>query len=172
MYMREYNNKYCCQLRQFLMTQEMSEYFRASIIYDDKICGNFTYFSGLGSVVGIATGYGLDGTGIQSRWGRDFPHLSRPAQGPTQPPVQWVPGLYRGKERPGREADPSTPPSALVKKEKNCRVQLKRDDTRWRTGREVKEKLSNGVGSQYASHYLGRWCIQHYYCWCAHLGCH
>ena len=32
-----------------------------------------------GSVVGIATAYGLDGLGIESRWGRDFPHLSRPA---------------------------------------------------------------------------------------------
>jgi hypothetical protein len=31
---------------------------------------------GLGSVVGIATSYGLDGPGIESRWGRDFPHLS------------------------------------------------------------------------------------------------
>ena len=39
------------------------------------------------SLVGIATGYGLDGPGIESRWGRDFPHLSRPALGPTQPPV-------------------------------------------------------------------------------------
>jgi len=35
----------------------------------------------------------------------------------------------------------------------------------------MKGKLSNGVGSQYSSHYLGTWCIQHYYLWCAHLGC-
>ena len=51
---------------------------------------------GQGSVVGIATGYGLEGPGIESLWGRDFPHLSRPALGPTQPPVQWVPGVSQG----------------------------------------------------------------------------
>ena len=48
---------------------------------------------GPGSVVGITTGYGLDGPGIESRWRRNFPHLSRPTLEPTQSPVQWVPGL-------------------------------------------------------------------------------
>ena len=54
------------------------------------------YVCGRHSAVGIATRYGLDGPGIESRWGRDFPHPSRPALGSTQPPVQWVPGLSRG----------------------------------------------------------------------------
>jgi hypothetical protein len=83
----------------------------------DKNKGQFTLGRGPGSVVGIATGYGLDGPGIESRWGRDFPHLSRPNLGSTQPPVQWVPDLSRGKERPGRDADPPPPSSAVVIKE-------------------------------------------------------
>jgi len=73
---------------------------------------------GPGSVVGIATGYGLDGPGIKSQWGQDFLHLSRPALGPTLPPVQWVPGLsWGGTEQPGHDTDPSPPSSAVVKKE-------------------------------------------------------
>ena len=44
----------------------------------------------------LATRYGLDGPGIESRWGRDFPHPSRPAVGSTQPPIQWVSCLSRG----------------------------------------------------------------------------
>jgi len=48
------------------------------------------------------------------------------------------------------------------------RVQLKCDGTRWRRGGEGKGKLTNGVGSQYTSHYLGTWCIQHYCLWCVH----
>jgi hypothetical protein len=38
--------------------------------------------SGPRSVVGINTGYGLDGPGFESGGGRHFPHLSRPALGP------------------------------------------------------------------------------------------
>jgi hypothetical protein len=54
------------------------------------------YRMGRDSSVGRATRYGLDGPGIESHWGRDFPHPSRPAQGHTQPPVQWVPCSGRG----------------------------------------------------------------------------
>jgi hypothetical protein len=54
------------------------------------------YTGGPGSSVCLVTGYGLDGLRIESRWGRDFPHLSRPTMGTTQPPIEWVPGLYRG----------------------------------------------------------------------------
>jgi hypothetical protein len=39
------------------------------------------------------------------------------ALGPTQPPVQWVPGVISlGVKRPRREADHSPPSSAKVKK--------------------------------------------------------
>jgi hypothetical protein len=56
---------------------------------------------GRDSSVGIATRYEMDGPGIESRWGRDFPQPSRPALGPTEPPVQWVPGLFPGGKAAG-----------------------------------------------------------------------
>jgi hypothetical protein len=51
--------------------------------------------------VGIATRYGLDGPGIESRWGRDFPYPSSPALRSTQPPIQWVLGLFPGGKAAG-----------------------------------------------------------------------
>jgi hypothetical protein len=74
--------------------------------------------SGPGSSVGIAIGYGLDGLGIESRWGRDFPHRFRPALGPTQPPVIWLPGLSRGgKSSRGVALTPHALQVPLVRKE-------------------------------------------------------
>ena len=66
-----------------------------------------------GSSVGIATGYGLDGPGIESRLGAIFRRPDRP----------WVPPsiLYNGyrvfpggRKRPGRNAEPSPPSSVEV----------------------------------------------------------
>jgi hypothetical protein len=76
-----------------------------------------THFScGPGSSVGIAIGSELDWPRIKSRWGRDFPHLFRPA---LVPPSL----LYNGylvfpgvRKRPGRDADPS---ALLVPRSKN-----------------------------------------------------
>ena len=69
---------------------------------------------GPGSVVGIATAYGLDGPGIETRWGEIFR---------TSPDRPWGPSslLYNGyrvfpggKVLPGHDADPSPRSSAEV----------------------------------------------------------
>jgi len=58
-------------------------------VYQIVRCYYYYYYCcGPGSIVGITTSYGLDDPEIESRWGRIFPHLSRPTLGPTQPPVQ------------------------------------------------------------------------------------
>jgi hypothetical protein len=53
------------------------------------------------SVQPVASRYGLDGSGIKSRWGRHFPHLFRAALGPTQPSIQWIPCLLPGDKLAG-----------------------------------------------------------------------
>jgi hypothetical protein len=65
--------------------------------------------------------YGLDVRGSRVRFPAGagnflFTTASRTALGPTQPPIQWIPGfLSLGVKRPVREADHSPPSSAEVK---------------------------------------------------------
>ena len=73
---------------------------------------------GRDSSVGIATCYGLDVPWIESRrGGRDFSHPLRPVLGPTQPPVQWVPGVSRGWSGWGVEFTTQTHLAPRLKKE-------------------------------------------------------
>jgi hypothetical protein len=58
------------------------------------------------SSVGIATGYGLDGPEIESRWGRDFPHCPDRPWGPPSLLYNGYQVFPGGRKRPGRDADP------------------------------------------------------------------
>jgi len=53
------------------------------------------YVCGPGSSVSIATDYGLDDPGSNPGGDENF-QTSRPALGPIQPPVKWLPGPSRG----------------------------------------------------------------------------
>ena len=55
----------------------------------------YYYYYYLGVSVGIETDYELEGPG-SNPGGDEIFRLSRPALGPNQPPVKWVPGLSRG----------------------------------------------------------------------------
>ena len=88
----------------------------AYIIY---ICTQYMYnialytYINVCSSVGIATGYGLNGRGIESWWGEIFCHPDRP-WGPPSLPYNGYRVFPGGRKRPGRDADPSSPSSAEV----------------------------------------------------------
>jgi hypothetical protein len=67
------------------------------------------------STVDITTRYGLNGPGIQCRWGRDFPDPFRPVLGPIQPPLKMGTGYFQGAKGPGRSVDHLPPSIAEVK---------------------------------------------------------
>jgi hypothetical protein len=64
-------------------------------------------------IVGTATGSTV--WGANPNGGRDFPYLSRPVLGPTQPPKQWIQDLSWVVKWLGPGVDHPTPPSAEVK---------------------------------------------------------
>jgi hypothetical protein len=77
---------------------------------------------GRDSAVDIATGYGLDGPGIEYQWGRNIPHLSVPALRTNQAFFTMGTGSFPGVKRPGRGVDHPPPSSADVEE----RVELYR----------------------------------------------
>jgi hypothetical protein len=78
---------HCCVLLPFHFSIEFS-----IVEWPLKLGKTYVWLaSGRDGAVCIATRYGLDGPGIESRQGRDFPHLSRPGLGHTQYLIQWVP---------------------------------------------------------------------------------
>jgi hypothetical protein len=76
----------------------------------------YVYQRGPGSVVGIATGYELDGPGIKSRWGQIFRICPDRPWGPPSLLYNGYRVFPGGKKRPGRDADSSPTSSAVIKK--------------------------------------------------------
>jgi hypothetical protein len=76
----------------------------------------YMYLCGSSSSVGIATDYGLDRPGIESRWGEIF--RTRPDR-PWGSPNLLYNGyrVFPGVKRPGRGADHPPPPRAEVENE-------------------------------------------------------
>jgi len=74
--------------------------------------------------VGIATRYGLDGPGIESRFGLDLTHPPGPALGLTNPLVQWVPAHFPGGKAAEAWSSPPTPqpPPHIALRLKNIAV--------------------------------------------------
>jgi hypothetical protein len=69
---------------------------------------------GPGSVVGIVTGYGLDGLGLNPGGGEIFRTCPNRPWGPLSLLYNGYRVFSGGKEWPGHDADPSPPSSAMV----------------------------------------------------------
>ena len=99
------------------VTSQKIDISSGDILYMTDFCAGMHGKRGSVGVFGIATGYGLDGPGIESRW---WGEIFRTCQDRPWGPPSLLYNGYRvfpgGKERPGRDADPSRPSSVMVKK--------------------------------------------------------
>ena len=83
-------------------------------MWKKKLCAKIC---GLDSSVVIATGYRLDGPGIESQGGEIFHTCPDRPWGPPSLLYNGYRVFPGGKERPGRDADPSPHYSAVIMKE-------------------------------------------------------
>jgi hypothetical protein len=66
------------------------------MLYDGQEGYLFKHVVVRDSSVGTATGCGLEGPGVEHRWGREFPPPCRPGLGPIQPTTKQIPDLFSG----------------------------------------------------------------------------
>jgi hypothetical protein len=83
----------------------------------------YIYSGGRDSSVGIVTGYGLDGSAIESRWGAGF--FAHVHTGPRAHPASCIMGTgsFPRVKRPGRGAD-HPPPSSVPRSGKSRAIPL------------------------------------------------
>ena len=110
-----YRSSTACVCVRDIVTSEMRRHRSDLACSATEKNGLYLARGGRDSSVGIATRYGLDGPGIESLLGQDFPRPSRPAMGTTQPPIKWVSGPFPGGKVAGTWRWPPTPSSDEVK---------------------------------------------------------
>jgi hypothetical protein len=102
-----------CQIS--LLTSRYNFYYKSADLQLAIFPFFFSFKKSRDRSVGIALGYRLDDRGFRVRFPAGsgnffFTTASRTALGPTQPPIQWIPGaLSLGVKRPGREGCHSLP---------------------------------------------------------------
>jgi hypothetical protein len=91
--------------------EQRCHFFKYNLIGVIPLC------CGSGSVVGIAISYGLDGPGSNPDEGEIFRTCPDRPWGPASLLYNQYRDFLGGKERPGRDAEPSPPSSAAIMKE-------------------------------------------------------